>query len=408
MVVAPLSTVVNWQREITLWTDFDVVLYHGNQEDRDIAREYDFFFSKENQTTKKRKDGYKLQVVITTPETCLLFDDPKACRPRKELSNVHWDMLVVDEAHKLKNYNSRVTSTLREEFSYSNTLLLTGTPLQNNVEELWTLLNFVAPEFFHSVENFIAEFGQLKESSQLEKLQSNLAPYLLKREKENVETSVPPKEEVIIEIELTVPQKQYYRALYENNKAFLCRSSASSKNNGPSLTNLAMELRKCCNHPFLIRGAEEELLKHFRQRMRTDQSSAEEGTEGQVKVQSKAARHVLEQECIVQSSGKLILLDKLLPKLQADGHKVLIFSQFRIMLDVLQDYIELRKFKYERIDGAITGKRRQQAIDKYSAPNSPIFIMLLSTRAGAFIYLTIDKPHKIHILFRCHTVHIIY
>jgi SNF2 family DNA or RNA helicase len=385
LIVAPLSTVVNWQREVALWTDFDVIVYHGNQEDRNIAREFDFFYTNE---TKKKTDGYKMQVVITTPETCLLSDDPKEFRPRKELANVHWDMLVVDEAHKLKNYNSRVTITLREEFKYSNTLLLTGTPLQNNVEELWTLLNFVDDQFFHSVDEFIAEFGELKESKQLEKLQANLSPYLLKREKENVETSVPPKEEVIIEVELTAPQKQYYRALYENNKSFLCRSSAASKRNGPSLTNLAMELRKCCNHPFLIRGAEDELTKHFRQKIRDEQAAATAARAEQLKLGQplspvlKTPRYILEQECIVESSGKLILLDKLLPKLRADGHKVLIFSQFRIMLDVLQDYIELRAFTYERIDGAITGKRRQQAIDKYSMPNSPIFLMLLSTRAG--------------------------
>ena len=388
LIVAPLSTVVNWQREVTLWTDFDVIVYHGNQEDREIAREYDFFYSNDDSKSKK-KDGYKMQVVITTPETCLLSDDPKAFRPRKELANIQWDMLVVDEAHKLKNYNSRVSITLREEFKYTSTLLLTGTPLQNNVEELWTLLNFVDDVFFHSVEDFIAEFGELKESSQLEKLQASLAPYLLKREKENVETSVPPKEEMIIEVELTAPQKQYYRALYENNKSFLCRPSATSKHNGPSLTNLAMELRKCCHHPFLIRGAEEELLKHVRQQIRTGQqdSAAITGEDKPQKPLSKTERLLLEQECIVQSSGKLILLDKLLPKLQADGHKVLIFSQFRIMLDVLQDYVELRAFAFERIDGAITGKRRQQAIDKYSAPNSPLFVMLLSTRAGELLVL---------------------
>ncbi len=393
MIVAPLSTVVNWQREVSLWTDFDVILYHGNQEDRSIARDYDFFYNSD--INSKKKGGYKMQVVITTPETCLLSDDSKAGRLRKELANVHWDLLVVDEAHKLKNYNSRITATLREEFIYANTLLLTGTPLQNNVEELWTLLNFVDDEYFHSVHDFIREFGDLKESKQLEKLQSHLAPYLLKREKENVETSVPPKEEMIIEIELTAPQKQYYRALYENNKAFLCRSSATTKQIGPSLTNLAMELRKCCNHPYLIRGAEDELIKHFKQRLRTEQTEAAAAADG-TKVMSKAERHLREQECIVESSGKLILLDKLLPKLQADGHKVLIFSQFRIMLDVLQDYIELREFSYERIDGAITGKRRQQAIDKYSMPSSPIFLMLLSTRAGDLTTCLLPTQCSVH------------
>jgi superfamily II DNA or RNA helicase len=296
-------------------------------------------------------------VVITTPETCTAFDNPKASRLTRELSKVHWDMLIVDEAHKLKNYSSKLSTTLRDEYSYSNCVLLTGTPLQNSTEELWTLLNFVDTEAFQHHEDFAKEFGDLKESSQLEKLQKKLGPYLLRRQKENVEKSVPPKEEIIVEVELTVQQKQYYRAIYEQNKSFLFRGATKD---GPRLTNLAMELRKCCNHPFLIRGAELELIKHY----------TADGAE---------KTHV---DMMVESSGKLVLLDKLLPKLRADGHRVLIFSQFRIMLDILEDYLNLRYFSHERVDGAVTGKKRQAAIDKFSAPDSNIFVMLLSTRAG--------------------------
>lgn len=87
-------------------------------------------------------------------------------------------------------------------------------------------------------------------------------------------------------------------------------------------------------------------------------------------------------DVMVDSSGKLVLLDKLLPKLLAGGHKVLIFSQFRIMLDILEDYLLLRGYYYSRIDGAITGRRRQEAIDRFSAPGGNQFVMLLSTRAG--------------------------
>lgn len=298
-----------------------------------------------------------MEVVITTPETCTAFDNPKATRLSRELSKVHWDMLIVDEAHKLKNYSSKLSTTLRDEYSYSNCVLLTGTPLQNSTEELWTLLNFVDNNAFQYHEEFAKEFGDLKESSQLEKLQKKLGPYLLRRQKENVEKSVPPKEEIIVEVELTVPQKQYYRAIYEQNKSFLFRGATKD---GPRLTNLAMELRKCCNHPYLIRGAELELIKHY----------TADGAE---------KSHV---DMMVESSGKLVLLDKLLPKLRADGHRVLIFSQFRIMLDILEDYLNLRYFTHERVDGAVTGKKRQSAIDKFSAADSNIFVMLLSTRAG--------------------------
>ena len=117
-----------------------------------------------------------------------------------------------------------------------------------------------------------------------------------------------------------------------------------------------MELRKCCNHPYLVKGAEAEIGKHFI-------------GESQL-------------EIMVKSSGKLMLLDKLLPKLKADGHRVLIFSQFRIMLNIIEDYINLRAYSYERVDGAVTGKNRQSAIDRYQHPVNGSFVMLLSTRAG--------------------------
>lgn len=180
--------------------------------------------------------------------------------------------------------------------------------------------------------------------------------------KEDVETSVPPKEETVIEVELTVLQKQYYRALYEKNIQFLHKGRKRSLDK-PSLSNLGMQLRKCCNHPFLLNGVEDELRK-------TDSSwSRSEG------------------DFLVKASGKLVLLDKLLPKLKEDGHRVLVFSQFKIMLDILEDYFRHREMKYERIDGSITGRRRQMAIDRFQADESDggkekPFVMMLSTRAG--------------------------
>lgn len=138
------------------------------------------------------------------------------------------------------------------------------------------------------------------------------------------------------------------------------------KTQTPSLMNVAMELRKCCNHPFLIKGVEEQEIIRIQQQKNQKQEDM--------------ARQI--QEILVTSSGKLVLLDKLLPRLKENGHRVLIFSQFKIMLDILQDYLRLRAYHCERIDGNITGNDRQAAIDRYCNPNSESFIMLLSTRAG--------------------------
>ena len=118
--------------------------------------------------------------------------------------------------------------------------------------------------------------------------------------------------------------------------------------------------RKCCNHPFLLTGVESD-----------------------VKNQQPGVDIV---DLLVASSGKLVLLDKLLPRLKEDGHRILLFSQFKIMLDIIEDYLNLRKFKCERIDGSITGLKRQAAIDRFQTKESgdreSPFIMLLSTRAG--------------------------
>eukprot|EP00981_Chlorochromonas_danica_P016009 scaffold15198_cov338-Ochromonas_danica.AAC.1 len=375
LIIAPLSLIVNWQREITTWTDLDSILYYGSQEDRELIRAYEFTFlepsssssSSSKKNKKKKKDGkkgYKVEVVITTPETCVALDvsppagggggggSSSAYRYRRELSQIQWDVIIVDEAHKLKNYESKLGVTLREEYSYRNCVLLTGTPLQNNTDELWTLLNFIDRENFNDRDTFYHRFGELKTTKQLEELHQYIRPYLLRREKDLVEKTVPPKTEIIIEVELTVPQKQYYRAIYEQKTQFLYKQGAKD---GPSLSNLAMELRKCCNHPFLIKGAINELSKHF---VNEPMSSI-----------------------LVKTSGKMTLLDKLLPKLFQDQHRVLIFSQFRIMLDIIEDYLHDRHYLYDRVDGSVTGRKRQAAIDRFTN-NSQVFVMLLSTRAG--------------------------
>lgn len=220
-------------------------------------------------------------------------------------------------------------------------------------------MNFVDPDSFGDAEKFMERYGDMKSKERVDELHEEIRPYILRRLKEDVEHSVPPKEETLIEVELTVAQKQYYRALYEKNVKFLHKNKKKALD-GPSLNNLAMQLRKCCNHLFLLNGIEEEF--------RAKQADIPEG------------------DFLTKASGKLVLLDKLLPRLKEQGHRVLLFSQFKIMLDILEDYFNARSFSFERIDGSITGHRRQQAIDRYQTPGTvdreAPFIMMLSTKAG--------------------------
>ncbi|CAB3373521.1 Hypothetical predicted protein [Cloeon dipterum] len=349
LVVAPLSTIPNWQREFEAWTDLNVVVYHGSSASRNMLTEYEVFFK----DTKGNviKDVTKFNVLITTFE--IIISDVMELRP------FNWRLCVIDEAHRLKNRNCKLLEGLRL-LNLEHRVLLSGTPLQNNVNELFSLLNFLEPTQFSSSESFLEEFGQLKDETEVQKLQVLLKPMMLRRLKEDVEKSIAPKEETVIEVELTNIQKKYYRAILERNFSFLSKGTTSA--NVPSLMNTMMELRKCCIHPYLLNGAEDQIHIEFRQAQGEDPDAY--------------------YKALIQSSGKMVLVDKLLPKLKANGHRVLVFSQMVRCLDILEDYLVYRKYPFERIDGRIRGNLRQAAIDRFSKPDSDRFVFLLCTKAG--------------------------
>ena len=227
--------------------------------------------------------------------------------------------------------------------------------LQNSTEELWALLNFAEPEVFHSAEDFAKQFGQLNDAKQVSDLHSILRPYLLRRVKEDVAKSLPPKKETILEVTLTPIQKTYYKAIYERNTQYLFRGAKSS--NSPSLMNVMMELRKCCNHPFLIRGAEKRILQDALTGKSISPTVNDDKT---IFLSTEALRKFPEQ--LVKSSGKMVLIDKLLPKLRDGGHKVLIFSQMVKVLDLLEEFLRIKQHKYERLDGSVNASSRQASI----------------------------------------------
>jgi hypothetical protein len=208
----------------------------------------------------------------------------------------------------------------------------------------------------------------------VESLQNIMAPHVLRRVKEDVTKEIPPKEETIIDVEMTTLQKKYYRAIFEKNRSFLYKGCKGSM---PSLLNIQAELRKCCNHPFLIRGVIEKETKNLHDELKVDENDPteiiEDGDPRMVK-----AWH----ERLIQSSGKLVLVNKLLPKLKADGHKVLIFSQMVMVLNILEEYCEGAGIDIERLDGQIHGMERQAAIDRFCEKDSTCHVFLLSTRAG--------------------------
>ncbi|KAF7711359.1 hypothetical protein HF521_000370 [Silurus meridionalis] len=350
LIIAPLSTITNWEREFRTWTEINVVVYHGSQISRQMILQYEMYHRDEQGNITP--GFFKFHGIITTFEM-IMADCP-------ELKKVNWRCVVIDEAHRLKNRNCKLLEGLKL-MNLEHKVLLTGTPLQNSVEELFSLLNFLEPVQFPSESTFLEEFGDLKTEEQVKKLQAILKPMMLRRLKDDVEKNLAPKEETIIEVELTNMQKKYYRAILEKNFTFLAKGA--NQHNMPNLINTMMELRKCCNHPYLITGAEEKILDSFRKTHNPDAPD-------------------FQLQAMIQAAGKLVLIDKLLPKLIAGGHKVLVFSQMVRCLDILEDYLIQRRYTYERIDGRVRGNLRQAAIDRFCKVDSDRFVFLLCTRAG--------------------------
>ena len=352
LVIAPLSTIPNWQREFELWSDMNVIVYHGSQTSRNMLAEYEMYYKDDK--GERIKDIFKFHVLITTYE-CLITDI-------LELREIEWRACVIDEAHRLKNAKCKLLEGLNL-LEIESRCLLSGTPLQNNINELFSLLSFLEPTQFNSLDAFLKDFGDMQNEEQVTKLQTLLKPLMLRRMKEDVEKSLKPKEETIVEVELTNIQKKYYRGILEKNFSFLSKSSSNA--NVPNLMNTMMELRKCCIHPYLLNGAEEQIQDDYKNRKKDFDDDED--------LYFKALTH---------SSGKMVLLDKLLPKLKANGHRVLIFSQMVKMLDILEDYLIRKQYPFERIDGRIRGNLRQAAIDRYCRPDSDRFVFLLCTKAG--------------------------
>ncbi|XP_026134831.1 lymphocyte-specific helicase-like [Carassius auratus] len=409
LVVAPLSTLPNWISEFKRFTpEVTVLLYHGPQKERmDLVK-------------KIRQPQGPLRmcpVVVTSFEI--------AMRDRKLLQRFHWNYMIVDEGHRIKNLNCRLVQELKMLMT-DNKLLLTGTPLQNNLSELWSLLNFLLPDVFDDLKSFESWFDISTITSDAENIVANereqnilhmlhqiLTPFLLRRLKSDVTLEVPPKKEIVVYAPLTNKQEAFYMAIvnktiakllgqekddsapvpltssgrpkrrtrkvvdyYESNtdsvkdlEKYLEKVQKEMDSQASScpvvdvsmpvdaqvnlkLQNILMLLKRCCNHAYLI------------------EYPLDPAT-GEFKI----------DEQLVETSGKFLILDRMLPELKKRGHKVLIFSQMTSILDILMDYCYLRGYDYSRLDGSMSYTDRDENMKKFSS-DPEVFLFLLSTRAG--------------------------
>lgn len=379
VVVAPLSVLSSWMNEFDRWCPgLRVVRFHGPWIERQrIAREF------------CRPGAF--DVVVTTYEMAIAAQDFFTSR-------YFWRYLVIDEAHRLKNEMSLLSQALMNVPRYGS-LLLTGTPLQNNLHELWALLYFLQADLFTCSAPFDRSFDLLTGSvnrSKLKMAHRILEPTMLRRIKRDVVTSLPPKTETNVYVPLSPYQVFWYKRLLARDSGALLKVSdkvkktSDSKSSGDGefaidangkalspragpdtsqLMSLFMQLRKVCNHPYLFPNSEisdDDLLPE-----------SEEGKSGE-----EHDMEVMQNHHVIKTSGKLRILDKLLVKLKQEGHRVLVFSLFTSMLDILEDYCRLRGWIYSRLDGSTNRVRRVIEVKRFNAKDSNVFLFLISTRAG--------------------------
>ncbi|KAK7742068.1 transcriptional regulator [Cytospora paraplurivora] len=346
LVIVPLSTLTNWNLEFDKWAPtVTKVVYKGPPNTRKVQQD--------------RIRRGEFQVLLTTYEYII--------KDRNILSKIKWFHMIIDEGHRMKNSNSKLSATIQQYYSTRFRLILTGTPLQNNLSELWAMLNFTLPNIFKSAKTFDEWFNtpfantggqdkmELTEEEQIlviRRLHKVLRPFLLRRLKKDVEKDLPDKTEKVIKCRFSALQARLYKQMVTHQKIAVS-DGKGGKSTAKGLSNMIMQLRKLCNHPFVFDEVENQM--------------------------NPAS---VSNDLLWRTAGKFELLDRVLPKYQATGHRVLMFFQMTAIMDIMEDFLRLRHIQYLRLDGTTKSEERSELLYEFNRPDSPYFIFLLSTRAG--------------------------
>lgn len=342
LIVVPNSTCANWRREVKLWApSLRVVTYFGSTEAKRLTHKHELFHG--------HSKDLKCHVVVTS------YDAAQDEEFRKTFRGVYWRGIVVDEGQRLKNDKNLLYGALNA-LNVPFKILLTGTPLQNNPRELFNLLQFLDSSV--DAQAMEEEYTDLTKEN-VSKLHELLRPFFLRRTKAQVLSFLPSMAQIIVPVTLTVLQKKLYKSILAKNQELIKSIFGGSTRlvksaDRANLNNILMQLRKCLCHPFVYSRDIEE----------------------------RSSNPAIAHRNLVDASSKLQLLELMLPKLQERGHRVLIFSQFLDMLDIVEDFLDGLGLFYERLDGSMNSLQKQKRIDAFNAPDSSFFAFLLSTRAG--------------------------
>jgi len=411
LIIVPSSTMENWQKELTTWApNLKVLNYYGAQDERRHMR------------LQIVNEEVEYDVILTTYNMVISSADDRVLFRRLDFHYV-----VFDEAHMLKNMaTSRYENLMRVQASRK--LLLTGTPMQNNLVELMSLLVFVMPDMFSSKKEQLKKMFQMFPKSQGEGNRSTyeqerilhakriMKPFFLRRLKTEVLKNLPKKTEEVIKVPLTsIQHENYFKMVAEYKKR--AKDSAAAREAGKIVRNkdsgvgMLMNLRKIANHPLLTRNlfdqSQVRQLARLLKKDATHEKAVEKFIAEDLSVMSDFDIHktCLAYRCVehyslgnhqICDSGKFNLLDDMLPQMKENDDRVLIFTQFVMVLDIMEQYLRIRGHKYLRLDGSTAVQERQAMIDTYNNDDS-YFIFILSTKAGGLgINLTAANTVILH------------
>ncbi|KAH0286002.1 hypothetical protein KCU62_g7051, partial [Aureobasidium sp. EXF-3399] len=369
LIVCPATVMKQWVNEFhRWWPPLRVSILHTSGSGMlDVKREdklednldnFDFDGnpikpSKGNKSAKRivdkvQRDGH---VLVTTYSGLQTYAE--------HLIPMEWEYCVLDEGHKIRNPNTAIT-IYSKEIRTHNRIILSGTPMQNNLTELWSLFDFVFPMRLGTLVSFKSQFetpikqGGYANASNLqvetamkcaETLKDTISPYLLQRFKVDVASDLPKKSERVLFCKLTKPQRDAY-------EYFLNSGDMTAILNGKRQALFGIDiLRKICNHP--------DLTEHKTLSIRSDYNYGN-----------------------ANKSGKMQVVKALLEIWKKNGHKTLLFAQHRIMLDILERFVrEMGAINYLRMDGNTSIKDRQTLVDKFNK-NPDLHVFLLTTKVG--------------------------